>query len=163
MRAEPKSTWPRATSICEIRSSTASCAPIIRELAMPGVYIRHTITHMAIRRDRGGNSLTVHAGVRGSSAALRLADRESAHPITARQYEFSRLNLSYTVLSKRTSLQLVLDGHVTGWDDPRMPTLAGLRRRGLPAANSRDFASRIGVTATRWWRWRFWSIAFGII
>ena len=67
-------------------------------------------------------------------------------PSRPHQYEFSRLNLSYTVLSKRRLTQLVLDGHVTGWDDPRMPTLAGLRRRGLPAAALRDFASRIGVT-----------------
>ena len=67
-------------------------------------------------------------------------------PSRPRQYEFSRLNLSYTVLSKRRLTQLVKDGHVSGWDDPRMPTLAGLRRRGLPAAALRDFASRIGVT-----------------
>ena len=67
-------------------------------------------------------------------------------PSRPRQYEFSRLNLSYTVLSKRRLTQLVQDGHVSGWDDPRMPTLAGLRRRGLPAAALRDFASRIGVT-----------------
>ena len=63
-----------------------------------------------------------------------------------RQYEFARLNLSYTVLSKRRLTELVQDQHVSGWDDPRMPTLAGLRRRGLPAAALRDFASRIGVT-----------------
>ncbi len=67
-------------------------------------------------------------------------------PSRPRQYEFSRLNLSYTVLSKRRLTQLVQGGHVSGWDDPRMPTLAGLRRRGLPAAALRDFASRIGVT-----------------
>ena len=67
-------------------------------------------------------------------------------PSRPRQYEFSRLNVSYTVLSKRRLTQLVQDGHVSGWDDPRMPTLAGLRRRGLPAAALRDFASRIGVT-----------------
>ena len=67
-------------------------------------------------------------------------------PSRPRQYEFSRLNLSYTVLSKRRLTQLVQDEHVSGWDDPRMPTLAGLRRRGLPAAALRDFASRIGVT-----------------
>ena len=67
-------------------------------------------------------------------------------PSRPRQYEFSRLNLSYTVLSKRRLKELVQDEHVSGWDDPRMPTLAGLRRRGLPAAALRDFASRIGVT-----------------
>ncbi len=66
-------------------------------------------------------------------------------PSKPRQYEFARLNLTYTVLSKRVLTQLVRDGHVKGWDDPRMPTLAGLRRRGVPAAALRDFVKRIGV------------------
>jgi glutaminyl-tRNA synthetase len=67
-------------------------------------------------------------------------------PARPRQYEFGRLNLGYTVLSKRRLLQLVDDGHVAGWDDPRMPTLSGLRRRGVPAAAIRDFIGRLGVT-----------------
>jgi glutaminyl-tRNA synthetase len=66
-------------------------------------------------------------------------------PSRPRQYEFARLNLSYTVLSKRVLTLLVRDGHVTGWDDPRMPTLAGLRRRGVPPEAIRDFIKRIGV------------------
>jgi glutaminyl-tRNA synthetase len=66
-------------------------------------------------------------------------------PSRPRQYEFARLNLSHTILSKRRLIQLVEDGHVRGWDDPRMPTLAGLRRRGVPPAAIRDFARRIGV------------------
>ncbi len=66
-------------------------------------------------------------------------------PSKPRQYEFARLELTYTVLSKRRLTQLVGDGHVDGWDDPRMPTLAGLRRRGIPAAALRAFAQRIGV------------------
>jgi glutaminyl-tRNA synthetase len=66
-------------------------------------------------------------------------------PSRPRQYEFARLNLSYTILSKRVLTKLVQDGHVTGWDDPRMPTLAGLRRRGVPPAALRDFVKRIGV------------------
>ena len=66
-------------------------------------------------------------------------------PSRPRQYEFARLNLSHTVLSKRRLIQLVEEGHVRGWDDPRMPTLAGLRRRGVPPAVIRDFARRIGV------------------
>ncbi|MGY9014254.1 MAG: glutamate--tRNA ligase family protein, partial [Rhodospirillales bacterium] len=61
------------------------------------------------------------------------------------QHEFARLNLTYTVLSKRRLIQLVTDGHVSGWDDPRLPTISGLRRRGVPAAAIRDFADRIGV------------------
>jgi len=66
-------------------------------------------------------------------------------PSRPRQYEFARLNLSYTLLSKRRLIQLVREGHVRGWDDPRMPTLGGFRRRGVPAAAIRDFAQRIGV------------------
>ncbi len=62
-----------------------------------------------------------------------------------RQIEFARLNLSYTVLSKRKLLQLVKEGHVRGWDDPRMPTLRGLRRRGYTPTAIRDFCARIGV------------------
>lgn len=65
---------------------------------------------------------------------------------TPHQYEFSRLQLEYTVLSKRRLIQLVEEGHVDGWDDPRMPTIAGIRRRGVPAAVLRDFCERIGVT-----------------
>jgi len=66
-------------------------------------------------------------------------------PSRPRQYEFARLNLSHTVLSKRVLTELVRGGHVKGWDDPRMPTLAGLRRRGVPPQAVRDFVKRIGV------------------
>jgi glutaminyl-tRNA synthetase len=66
-------------------------------------------------------------------------------PSRPRQYEFARLNIRGTVLSKRVLTQLVRDGHVSGWDDPRMPTLAGLRRRGVPPAAIRDFVARLGV------------------
>jgi glutaminyl-tRNA synthetase len=66
-------------------------------------------------------------------------------PSRPRQYEFARLNLSHTILSKRRLIQLVEEGHVRGWDDPRMPTLAGLRRRGVPPAAIHEFARRIGV------------------
>ena len=66
-------------------------------------------------------------------------------PSKPRQIEFARFNLSYTVLSKRRLLKLVEGGHVSGWDDPRMPTLSGLRRRGYPPAAIRDCAERAGV------------------
>jgi len=66
-------------------------------------------------------------------------------PSRPHQYEFARLNLTYTVLSKRFLLKLVNDGRVRGWDDPRMPTISGIRRRGFPAAGIRDFAALIGV------------------
>jgi glutaminyl-tRNA synthetase len=66
-------------------------------------------------------------------------------PSRPRQYEFARLNLTHTVLSKRVLTELVRGGHVKGWDDPRMPTLAGLRRRGVPPQALRDFVKRVGV------------------
>ena len=66
-------------------------------------------------------------------------------PHKPRQIEFARLNLTYTVMSKRKLLQLVTEGHVTGWDDPRMPTISGLRRLGYTASSIRTFCDRIGV------------------
>jgi glutaminyl-tRNA synthetase len=66
-------------------------------------------------------------------------------PSKPHQYEFARLNLSYTLLSKRVLTELVRGGHVAGWDDPRMPTIAGLKRRGVPPAAIREFVKRIGV------------------
>jgi glutaminyl-tRNA synthetase len=66
-------------------------------------------------------------------------------PAKPRQYEFARLNLNYTVMSKRKLLQLVEQQHVAGWDDPRMPTVSGLRRRGYTAESIRDFCTRVGV------------------
>ena len=61
------------------------------------------------------------------------------------QYEFARLNMTYTVMSKRKLLQLVEEGHVESWDDPRMPTISGMRRRGYTAHSIRDFCDRIGI------------------
>ena len=62
------------------------------------------------------------------------------------QYEFSRLNLQFTVLSKRKLIQLVMERHVSGWDDPRMPTISGLRRRGYPSEAIRLFCDRVGIS-----------------
>ncbi len=67
-------------------------------------------------------------------------------PAQPRQIEFSRLNISYTVMSKRKLLQLVNEGHVSGWDDPRMLTISGMRRRGYPSSAIRNFCARGGVT-----------------
>ena len=66
-------------------------------------------------------------------------------PYVPKQYEFARLNLTYTIMSKRALIRLVREGHVRGWDDPRMPTLSGMRRRGIPPEAIRDFIGRIGV------------------
>jgi len=71
-----------------------------------------------------------------------LDELEIYHP---RQIEFARLNLNYTVLSKRKLIKLVQEGHVRGWDDPRMPTLSGLRRRGYTRESIMDFLNRVGV------------------
>jgi glutaminyl-tRNA synthetase len=67
-------------------------------------------------------------------------------PHRPRQYEFSRLQLSYTVMSKRLLLQLVKENYVNGWDDPRLPTICGMRRRGVPAEALRNFSAALGVT-----------------
>ena len=67
-------------------------------------------------------------------------------PARPKQYEFARLNLSHTALSKRRLTQLVAAGSVDGWDDPRLPTISGLRRRGVPAAAVRDFISRLAIS-----------------
>jgi glutaminyl-tRNA synthetase len=74
-----------------------------------------------------------------------LASLDLAPPLP-HQYEFARLNLTYTVMSKRKLMQLVNDGLVNGWDDPRMPTISGLRRRGMTASALRSFAYNIGIT-----------------
>jgi glutaminyl-tRNA synthetase len=96
-------------------------------------------------------------GITHSLCTLEFADHRPLYdwfignlpvPSRPRQIEFSRLNLTHTVLSKRRLMQLVTGKHVRGWDDPRMPTLSGLRRRGIPAAAIRDFAARIGITKT---------------
>jgi glutaminyl-tRNA synthetase len=73
---------------------------------------------------------------------LEALDLPRVHP---RQREFARLNITYTIMSKRKLLRLVQDGYVSGWDDPRMPTLSGMRRRGYPAESVRDFCDRIGI------------------
>ena len=81
----------------------------------------------------------------------RLADAGYFTRPLPQQYEFSRLNLSYTVLSKRKLIQLVEEKHVAGWDDPRLPSLAGARRRGFTPEGFRAFAERIGVSKSDSW------------
>ncbi len=95
--------------------------------------------------DRTDYALSLHTRVRGPSAALRLAHRSLAGSGPPRQIEFARLNLTYTVTSKRKLLELVQQGHVNGWDDPRMPTIVAMRRRGYTPEAIRNFCERIGV------------------
>jgi glutaminyl-tRNA synthetase len=70
---------------------------------------------------------------------------EQLHIYPSKQYEFARLNMTYTVMSKRKLLQLVEEGYVNGWNDPRMPTISGMRRRGFTAASIRNFCDKIGI------------------
>ena len=132
----------RDPTLYRIRHAHAS--PDRRRLVhLPDVRLRAS----AVRRARAHHALALHARVRGSPAAVRLAassslDRSDDRP---QQIEFARLNLNYTVMSKRKLLQLVQQGHVSGWDDPRMPTISGLRRRGYTPESIRDFCARIGV------------------
>jgi glutaminyl-tRNA synthetase len=94
-------------------------------------------------------------GITHSLCTLEFADHRPLYdwvlenvsvPCQPQQIEFSRLNLEYTVMSKRKLTELVEEGRVAGWDDPRMPTIAGLRRRGYTAASIRDFCTRIGIS-----------------
>ncbi len=96
----------------------------------------------------------VYEGVTHSICTLEFEDHRPIYdwviancdtPCTPRQYEFARLNLTQTIMSKRYLKQLVDSGHVEGWDDPRMPTISGLRRRGYTPESIRDFCDRIGV------------------
>ena len=94
-------------------------------------------------------------GITHSLCTLEFADHRPLYdwvlenvsvPCQPQQIEFSRLNLEYTVMSKRKLTELVEEGRVAGWDDPRMPTIAGLRRRGYTPASIRDFCNRIGIS-----------------
>lgn len=94
-------------------------------------------------------------GITHSICTLEFADHRPFYdwvldhlktPARPQQYEFARLNIDYTVMSKRKLLQLVQEKHVSGWDDPRMPTIQGLRRRGFTPESIRDFCDRVGVT-----------------
>ena len=105
-------------------------------------------------RGRAGehHPLDLHAGIRGPAArsttgcSSKLADGGLLHTPLPQQIEFARLNLTYVVLSKRKLIQLVEEKHVDGWDDPRLPTLVGARRRGYTPEGFRRFAEQIGVS-----------------
>ena len=110
------------------------------------IYPLYDFAHGLSRRHRGHHALALHARVQGQPATSTTGS--CARPASSsppEQTEFARLELDYTVLSKRKLLRLVNEGHVNGWDDPRMPTIAGLRRRGVTPEALRNFCETIGV------------------
>ncbi len=140
------------------------------DMASPNMNLRDPVLYRILHAEhpRTGNAWCIyptydHAhgqsdaieGITHSLCTLEFEDHRPLYdwlienlPVPSRphQYEFARLNIGYTVMSKRILTRLVSEGRVTGWDDPRMPTLAGVRRRGIPAAALRDFVRRGGIT-----------------
>ena len=139
------------------------------DMAAANVHLRDPVLYRILHADhpRTGDAWPIYPtydfahgqsdaieGVTHSLCSLEFKDHRALYdwlidnlpvPSTPHQYEFARLNLTYTVLSKRFLLRLVDEGRVRGWDDPRMPTISGLRRRGFPAEGLRDFAAMVGV------------------
>lgn len=140
------------------------------DMASPNMHMRDPIMYRILRREhhRTGNKWNIYPmydwahgqsdyieGITHSVCTLEFEvhrplynwflDQVADGDYRPRQIEFARLNLSYTVMSKRKLLQLVQEGYVNGWDDPRMPTISGLRRRGYTPQSIRAFADRIGV------------------
>ena len=146
--------------------------PVLRaqiDMASPNINLRDPVLYRIVHADhpRTGGAWSIYPtydfahgqsdaieGITHSICTLEFENHRPLYdwliehlPVPSRphQYEFGRLNLTYTVLSKRFLKRLVDDGRVRGWDDPRMPTISGLRRRGFPAQGIRDFAAAIGV------------------
>jgi len=140
------------------------------DMASPNMNMRDPVLYRILHAEhpRTGNAWCIYPtydyahgqsdaieGVTHSLCTLEFEDHRPLYdwfienlPVPARphQYEFSRLNIAYMVMSKRFLTRLVHEGRVSGWDDPRMPTLAGVRRRGIPAAALRDFVRRSSIT-----------------
>jgi len=139
-------------------------------MASPNMNLRDPVLYriLHVEHPRTGNAWCIYPtydfahgqsdaieGVTHSLCTLEFEDHRPLYdwlienlPVPSRphQYEFARLNIAYTVMSKRVLTRLVSEGRVTGWDDPRMPTLAAMRRRGVPPAAIRDFVRRSGIT-----------------
>jgi glutaminyl-tRNA synthetase len=139
-------------------------------MASPNMNLRDPVLYriLHVEHPRTGNAWCVYPtydfahgqsdaieGVTHSLCTLEFEDHRPLYdwlienlPVPSRphQYEFARLNIAYTVMSKRVLTRLVSEGRVAGWDDPRMPTLAAVRRRGVPPAAIRDFVRRSGIT-----------------
>ncbi len=142
------------------------------DMAAPNINLRDPVIYRIVHRPhpRTGDAWCIYPtydfahgqsdaieGITHSICTLEFQDHRPLYdwfiqnlpvPAQPHQYEFARLNLTHTVLSKRVLIRLVHEGHVRGWDDPRMPTLSALRRRGFPARGIREFATMIGVSRT---------------
>ncbi len=144
------------------------------DMASPNINLRDPVMYRILhsRHHRCGDKWCIYPmydfahgqsdsieGITHSICTLEFADHRPLYDwfiaqlgiFAPRQYEFARLNLGYTVMSKRKLQQLVGEHHVDGWDDPRLPTLVGMRRRGYPAAAIRRFCERIGVGKSASW------------
>ncbi len=146
----------------------ASCARRI-DMAAPNINLRDPVLYRILHAEhpRTGDAWCVYPtydfahgqsdAIEGITHSICTLEFEAHRPLydwlienlpvpsAPHQYEFARLNLTHTVLSKRVLLRLVNEGFVRGWDDPRMPTMSALRRRGFPAEGIRDFATLVGV------------------
>ena len=134
------------TSTCATRSCTASCTRRTTAPATSGASTRCTTAPTASpTRSRGSRTRSARWSSRTTARCTTGSSRRIGI-YAPQQIEFARLNLTYTVLSKRQLLQLVQEKHVSGWDDPRMPTICGIRRRGYTPEAIRTFCERIGVS-----------------
>ena len=140
------------------------------DMSSPNIYLRdpiiYRILHLDHQRTRDKWCIypmndfahTLSDAIEGTTHSLCTLEFEDHRPLyewvlnnldlptRPRQIEFSRLNLEYTITSKRKLADLIVSGHVSGWDDPRMPTLSGLRKRGYPASAIKEFCNRVGIT-----------------
>jgi glutaminyl-tRNA synthetase len=127
------------------RTGDAWCVYPLYDFAHPVEDAIECITHSICTLEFENNRALYDWVVEGW---IRMQATRGAEACQPRQYEFARLNLDYTVMSKRKLLELVNGGQVSGWDDPRMPTIAGLRRRGVPPHAIRTFCEMVGVAKT---------------
>lgn len=140
------------------------------DMSHPNIYMRDPVLYRIVKKEhhRQGNKWAIYPmydfahpledAIEGISHSICTLEFEIHRPLydwvvehaelpsIPHQYEFARLNLAYTVMSKRKLLQLVQEKKVASWDDPRMPTVSGMRRRGIPASAIRKFCEKIGVT-----------------
>ena len=147
-----RSIWLRPILICATRRCTGFAACIIIARAMSGVFIPCTIIRTVFPMLLKGLPILLCTWDLNNHRPLYdwVLDQLQT-PCHPQQIEFARLQLEYTIVSKRKLNQLVMEKHVHGWDDPRMPTIAGLRRAGFTPKAIRDFCERIGLTKQNSW------------